>query len=98
MVQKQLKEQIVKAIEDTTDKDVIKSISVFGSYLHGDNKEDSDVDLIIDLAKPIGLFAFVGIKQHLEKELGRKVDLVTRDGLSRYIREKVTREAEKIYG
>lgn len=94
----QLKEQVVEAIESTPDKAAIKSVSLFGSFLHGNNTENSDIDLILDLAKPIGLFTFVGIQQHLEKKLGRKVDLVTRNSLSRFIRDKITREAEKIYG
>lgn len=96
----QLKEQVLKAIESTPDKDVIKSVSLFGSFLHGDNTEDSDIDLLIDLdrEKPVGFFKFIGIQQHLEEKLGRKVDLVTRESLSRFLRDEITEEAEKIYG
>ncbi|TSC66568.1 MAG: DNA polymerase beta domain-containing protein region [Candidatus Berkelbacteria bacterium Gr01-1014_85] len=96
----QLKEQVIEAIKTTPHKDAIKSISLFGSFLHGDNNEDSDVDLLVELdrQKPVGFFKFVGIQQHLEEKLGRKVDLVTRDSLSRFIRDKVIKEAEKIYG
>lgn len=96
----ELKAKIKAAIEETSDKDVIKSVSLFGSFLHGDNTEKSDIDLLVDLdySKHVGFFKFIGIKEELEKRLGRKVDLVTRDSLSRFFREDVIKEAEKVYG
>ena len=66
--------------------------------MHGDYTDDSDIDLIIELNKPVGLFTFVGIKQHFEERLGRSVDLVTPHGLSHVIKDKVLSEAEQIYG
>lgn len=97
MQQKEVKEKVIETIESDPYKDAIKSISVFGSYLHGDAQPDSDIDLIVDFKKPIGLFKFMDIKFTLEDKLGRKVDLVTPNGLSKYIRPKVLREAQKIY-
>ena len=51
---------------------------LFGSYARGEEREDSDVDLIVkfDRSLPIGLFAFVRMHRELEERLGRKVDLV----------------------
>lgn len=96
----QLKEQVIEAIESTPDKDVIKSVSLFGSFLHGDNTKDSDIDLLVEFEpkKPVGFFKLIGIQQHLEKRLGREVDLRTPGDLSRFFRDRVVKEAEKIYG
>ena len=92
-----LKQQIIEAVRSSPYRDYIQSISLFGSYLHGDEKEDSDVDLIVQLKPGIGLFKFIGIQQDFEKKLGREVDLVTPDGLSKYIRDDVLTEAKKVY-
>jgi len=57
--------------------------ALFGSVARGDDVPKSDVDIILDLepSREIGLFAFAGIKEFLEAELGRDVDLGTRDSL-----------------
>jgi len=49
---------------------------VFGSYARGDNKDDSDIDILVQLGKSMSLFDFVGLKLDLEDKLGTKVDLV----------------------
>ena len=97
LMSKDLKQKIVEAVETSPYRDYIQSISIFGSYLHGDQKSDSDIDLIVLLKSGIGLFEFVGIQQDFEKKLGRKVDLVTPDGLSKYIRKEVLNEAKRVY-
>ena len=97
MTQEVLKQKIIEAVKTNPYRDYIQSISLFGSYLDGDEKEDSDVDLLIQLKRGIGLFGFVGIQQDLEKKLGREIDLVTPDGLSKYIKDKVLDEAKKVY-
>ena len=54
-----------------------KMIGVFGSYARGENRPNSDLDILINIQKPIGLFEFVGMEQDLSKLLQVKVDLVT---------------------
>ena len=49
--------------------------SIFGSYVRGETKKGSDIDILIDAPKGMGLFDFVGLQQELEKVLGKKVDL-----------------------
>ncbi|MCI0752047.1 MAG: nucleotidyltransferase family protein [Flammeovirgaceae bacterium] len=48
---------------------------VFGSYARNENKEDSDLDLIVRLGKRVNLLDFIGIEQQLSEALGIKVDL-----------------------
>ena len=51
---------------------------LFGSFARGEEKPDSDVDLLVmfDHSTPIGLFAYARMHRELEERLGRKVDLV----------------------
>jgi predicted nucleotidyltransferase len=51
-------------------------LSLYGSFARGAAVEDSDVDLLVELSRPLGL-EFVSLAQYLERKLGRKVDLVT---------------------
>lgn len=54
----------------------IKNIGLFGSIVRGDVNPDSDVDILVEFEKPIGL-DFVSLADELEEILGVKVDLVT---------------------
>lgn len=71
----------------------VKSIALFGSTARGEARADSDVDLLIDFSRPVGLFAFLEVKTYLEALLGRPVDLVTPNALRRESREAILREA-----
>jgi len=58
---------------------------VFGSVARGTDRPDSDLDLLIDLKEPIGVFRLVGLKQELEERLNRSVDVVVREALDRRV-------------
>lgn len=70
----------------------VEEIGVFGSFARGDNNEKSDIDISVQLNHekvPVGLFAFSGMRFYLEDLLGRKVDLVTKEGIKPLIRDKI---------
>jgi hypothetical protein len=71
----------------------VGSISLFGSIARGEATETSDVDLLVEFSKPIGLFQFVALKRALEETLGRPVDLATRSSLKPQLRERILKEA-----
>ncbi len=52
-------------------------MAVFGSRVRGDHTEDSDLDVMVDLEKPIGLLEFIRLAYEIEELVGIKVDLVT---------------------
>ncbi len=71
---------------------------VFGSRARGDAKKNSDLDMLVRFNKRAGLLHLIGLEQKLSKELGMKVDLVTEGGLSPYIRDRVLKDLQPIYG
>jgi predicted nucleotidyltransferase len=58
----------------------VKRIALFGSFAGNTQTEDSDVDIMIELEQPLGL-KFFDLVDHLEKLLGKKIDVLTRDAL-----------------
>jgi predicted nucleotidyltransferase len=71
----------------------IHSLSVFGSVARGQARKNSDVDILVDFEKPVGLFEYARLKMYLEDVLGREVDLVTPEALRKELREDILREA-----
>ena len=71
----------------------VRSISIFGSIARNQARKRSDVDLLVDFNRPIGLFEFARLKMYLEELLGRKVDLVTPEALRKELREVILKEA-----
>ncbi|MGB8217483.1 MAG: nucleotidyltransferase domain-containing protein [Candidatus Methanoperedens sp.] len=70
----------------------VKRIGLFGSSAKGTQREDSDVDLIVEFDKPIGL-KFIELSEYIEKVLGKKVDILTPAGIKSI---RVTKVAEDI--
>lgn len=60
----------------------VRRLALYGSFARGDAGARSDVDLLVETASPLGL-EFVTLARHLEKVLGRKVDLATFETLRR---------------
>ena len=69
-----------------------RNIRVFGSVVRGDNRNDSDVDLLVEFEEGKTLFDLIGLKLDLQNLLGATVDVVTPNSL-RYIRDRVLAEA-----
>jgi len=54
-----------------------KLIGIFGSYARGENKANSDLDVLIDFEQDINLLEIIGLEQELTERLGLQVDLIT---------------------
>ena len=70
-----------------------RDVRVFGSRARGEGRPDSDLDLLVTLDEDASLLDIVAIKQDLEDLLGCKVDVLTEDAISPYIREQVLQQA-----
>jgi len=81
--------------DDFCRRNHIGKISLFGSALHGELRQDSDIDLLVEFEDNHvpGLFALCHMENELSDMLGRKVDLRTEQELSRYFREDVVHAA-----
>lgn len=76
----------------------ITYLAVFGSHARGDQKADSDIDLLVEFRETPGLISFIRTKHELEKVFDRKVDLVTKSGLSRYLQPFIQKDLQVLYG
>ncbi len=70
-----------------------QNVRVFGSIARGEDRPDSDVDLLVDLDKGTGLFALEALRRELSEILGVSVDIALSDSLRPRVREEVEREA-----
>ena len=75
----------------------VSKAAVFGSFARGEERKKSDVDILVDIPKGMGLFEFVGLKQDLEERLGRDVDLVTYDYIHPFLKERILNDQILIY-
>ncbi len=77
----------------------LASLALFGSIARGAARPDSDVDVLVDIAPNIqfSLIDLVSVKNFLEDRLGRRVDVVTKEGLEPAVRDRVLREAQPVF-
>jgi predicted nucleotidyltransferase len=73
----------------------VDHIRLFGSVARGEALQDSDIDFLVHFNKKSNLLDLVRLKNELEKLLHHHVDVVTEQGLHRYIREAVLSEAKE---
>jgi predicted nucleotidyltransferase len=70
-----------------------RNVRVFGSIARGQDTSASDLDLLVDFAPGCSLLDLIGLEQDLEDALGMRVDVVTEDGLSPYLRDDILKQA-----
>ncbi|MBU1121442.1 MAG: nucleotidyltransferase family protein [Candidatus Omnitrophica bacterium] len=69
----------------------VKDIGIFGSFIHDEASEKSDVDLLVEFSGTIG-WEFIDLKDFLEDAIGLKVDLVTKKALKPQLRKAILKE------
>ena len=93
------KEEIKKIINEHKNilkKYKVKSIALFGSFVRNEQKGDSDIDFLIVFDEGTTLFDIVDLQYNLSKILKKKVSIVSKGGLSKYIGPHILKEAETI--
>ena len=70
----------------------VKSLGVFGSYVRGEQKSRSDLDVLVEFSETPDIFQFMDLEQHLTRVLGVKVDLVSRKALKGRIGRRIADE------
>lgn len=89
---------ITEKISPVLAKNNVTFAGVFGSYARGEERDDSDVDILVEVRRPFGFLQFVRLKRQLEEILGRNVDLVTPNSLDAFIKPQAMRDLKVIYG
>ena len=72
------------------------NVRVFGSAARGADRENSDIDLLVDVDDKATLFTLTGLEQALSELLGVRVDVRTPAEISRYIRDRILAEAQPL--
>ncbi|MBU4458231.1 MAG: nucleotidyltransferase family protein [Candidatus Omnitrophica bacterium] len=86
-----------KKLLEICKRDDIVFMAIFGSFVTGDYKEDSDIDILVRFSKPKSLLELVRIERALSEALGRKADLLTEASISPYLRGRIKKEMEVFY-
>jgi hypothetical protein len=81
------------ALPDLRQRWPIRSLALFGSIARDEATDASDVDLLVEFERPIDLFAFLALEEALATLAGRRVDLVSRAALKRYMGRRILEEA-----
>lgn len=73
----------------------VKHAALFGSRARGDNRPDSDIDIMIEVdpTAAIGIYEYVGLKTYIAELFDQPVDVVSRSGLKPYVRPAATADA-----
>jgi len=87
-----LKNKIIPILE----RYEVKKAAVFGSFVRGEQKEDSDIDLLIEFKGNKSLLDLAGLKIELEETLNRKVDVLTYNSLHPLLKDRILKEQKVI--
>lgn len=74
----------------------ISSVGLFGSYVRGEQRKDSDIDILVDFNKSLSLFDLMDVEFYLEDILGKDVDLVPKDSLRKHVGKYIPQEVQYI--
>ena len=71
----------------------IKELSIFGSFVRGESREGSDLDILVEFSGLVGFFEFLDLEEYLQNLLEVKIDLVSKKALKPKIGERILKEA-----
>jgi len=92
MTREQLKNGILPLLE----RYGVRRASLFGSVARGEDKPDSDIDILVELPDSASLLELAGLKIDLQEMLNRDVDVLTYDSLHPLLRDRILAEQERI--
>lgn len=87
-----IREILTSHWDELRDRFKVKELGVFGSYVRGEEKEASDIDILVEFEEPVSLLGLVSLENHLSDLFGVKVDLVPREEIRPELKEKIIKE------
>ncbi|MEM3387548.1 MAG: nucleotidyltransferase family protein [Nitrososphaerales archaeon] len=88
----EIKRILAEHKEELRQKYKVKEIGIFGSFVRGEHRKKSDIDLLVEFEESPSLFEFMDLEEYLSKMLGLKVDLVSKAALKPRIGEYILKE------
>ena len=92
------RKEIFEKITQVLKNQGAKKIAIFGSYIRGEEKPKSDIDIIVEFSERKSLLELVRIERELSEVLGIKMDLLTEKAIGPYLIDTIKKEMEVIYG
>ena len=93
-------EELIRVIRehlpDLRERYGVESLGIFGSYVRGEQREDSDLNVLVEFFRTPDLFEFVALKHELSDILGINVDLVMKDALKPRIGKRILQEVIQV--
>ncbi len=74
----------------------LREIGIFGSYVRGSQLQGSDIDILVEIERPMGFIKFMKLENHLSQILSAKVDLVTKKALKPHIGRRILQEVHYV--
>jgi uncharacterized protein len=88
----EIKNSISEKKELLRSKYKINDIGIFGSYARGEERNNSDVDILVNFSEPIGLLKLINMENYLSELLGAKADVVIKSDLRDELRDQIIKE------
>lgn len=92
----EIKQKLKELIPYLKEQYGVSYIGIFGSYIKGEENRKSDLDILVELKRAIGLLKFIEMENYLSDKLGVKVDLVMKDVLKPRIGKHILKEVVNI--
>lgn len=86
-----------KALSKLIKEADISYLALFGSHARGEETSESDIDMLVEFSRPVGYFHLIETENKLSDLFNRKVDLVTKGGLSKYLKPYIEKDLTPIY-
>ncbi|MFN3395211.1 MAG: nucleotidyltransferase family protein [Thermodesulfovibrionales bacterium] len=88
----EVKEILIEHKSELIEKYKIKELGIFGSFVRGEQKKRSDVDILVEYYEVPDLFELIALERHLSRLIRKKVDLVRKGGIRKELKEKILKE------
>lgn len=89
----EIKQLLIEKKSDLRTQYNVKKLGLFGSLVRGETQPASDIDILVEFDRPVGLFLFLELEDYLARLCGARIDLVSRKALKPGIGERILREA-----
>ena len=92
----EIREMLEKHKDEFREQYGLKEIGIFGSYVRGVQNEKSDIDILVELEKPVGFVRFLKLENALSQLLGVRVEMVTKKALKPHIGKRILQEVRYV--